>query len=66
MLDIIDELNLAGVQDGDLLVSFDITNMFPSINNQTGVERVQRKLYMSMPVILTYMWNVLLRHWRFA
>jgi hypothetical protein len=45
MLDIIDELNLAGVQDGDLLVSFDITNMFPSINNQTGVERVQRKLY---------------------
>jgi hypothetical protein len=45
MLDIIDELNLAGVQDGDLLVSFDITNMFPSINNHTGVERVQRKLY---------------------
>jgi hypothetical protein len=36
---------LAGVQDGDLLVSFDITNMLPSINNQTGVERVQRKLY---------------------
>ncbi len=38
---------MAGVQDGDLLVSFDITNMFPSINNQNvfSVERVQRKLY---------------------
>ena len=44
MLDIIDELNIEGVQDQDLLVSFDITNMFPSIDNQTGLERIRRKL----------------------
>jgi hypothetical protein len=44
MLNIIDELNLEGVEDGDLLVSFDITNMFPSIDNQSGVERVRYKL----------------------
>ena len=44
MLNIIDELNLEGVEDGDLLVSLDITNMFPSIDNQSGVERVRYKL----------------------
>jgi hypothetical protein len=40
MLDIVDELTLTGLSDEDLLVSFDITNMFPSIDNQTGIERV--------------------------
>ncbi len=44
MLDIVDELNLMGLSDEDLLVSFDITNMFPSIDNQTGIERVRCKL----------------------
>ena len=43
MLNIIDELNLEGIEDGDLLVSSDITNMFPSIDNQSGVERVRHK-----------------------
>ena len=44
MLDIIDELNEIGISDGDVLVSFDIINMFPSIDNDTGIERVRRKL----------------------
>lgn len=33
MLNIIDELNLEGIEDVDLLVSFYIINMFPSIDN---------------------------------
>ena len=44
MLDIVDELNLTGLSDEDLLVSFDITNMFPSIDNQTGIEGVRCKI----------------------
>ena len=44
MLQIIDELNEVGIGDGDLLVSFDIVNMFPSINNNIGVQRVREKL----------------------
>ena len=44
MLNIIDELNLEGIVDVDLLVSFDIINMFPSIDNQSGVESVRHKL----------------------
>lgn len=44
MLNIIDELNLKGVENEDLLVSFDITNMFPSIDNHSGVEKVRHKL----------------------
>jgi hypothetical protein len=44
MLDLVDELTLTGLSDEDLLVSFDITNMFPSIDNQTGIERVRCKL----------------------
>ena len=44
MLDIIDELNEIGVSDGDMLVSFDIINMFPSIDNKIGVEQVCSKL----------------------
>lgn len=44
MLRIIDELNDKGIFDGDILVSFDIVNMFPSIDNSTGVERVLKKL----------------------
>ena len=43
MLGIIDSLNEKGILDGDMLVSFDIINMFPSIDNDTGVERVRCK-----------------------
>ena len=38
MLGIIDILNEKGILDGDMLVSFDIIDMFPSIDNDTGVE----------------------------
>jgi hypothetical protein len=31
MLEIFDDLNEIGIQEGELLVSFDIINMFPSI-----------------------------------
>ena len=41
MLEIVDDLNEIGIQEGDLLVSFDVINMFPSINNKIGVERVR-------------------------
>ena len=41
-LDIIDEINVKGMQGDDLLVSFDITNMFSSIHNQAGIQRVRR------------------------
>ena len=41
MLDIIDELNTKGVQNQDLLVSFDIINMFPSIDNQAPSTRMR-------------------------
>ena len=44
MLEIIDELNDTGITESDLLVSFDIVNMFPSISNKIGVERVRKKL----------------------
>ena len=44
MLEIIDELNEIGISDGDMLVSFDIINMFSPIDNKTGVERVRSKL----------------------
>jgi hypothetical protein len=40
MLETVDDLNEIGIQEGDLLLSFDIVNMFPSINNKIGVERV--------------------------
>ena len=38
MLEIVDELNDIGITESDLLVSFDIVNMFPSISNKIGVE----------------------------
>lgn len=44
MLQIVDELNDVGILESDLLVSFDIVNMFPSIDNKIGVERVRKKL----------------------
>ena len=44
MLKIVDELNDVGILESDLLVSFDIVNMFPSIDNKIGVEQVRKKL----------------------
>ena len=44
MLEIVYDLNEIGIQEGDLLVSFDIINMLPSINNKIGVELVRSKL----------------------
>ena len=44
MLNIIDDLNSIGVSEYDILVSFDIINMFPSIYNHLGIERFRNKL----------------------
>ena len=44
MIDIIDELNLKGILEHDWLGSFDITNMFPSIDNEVSMQRVRSKL----------------------
>ena len=44
MLQIADELNDIGILESDLLVSFDIVYMFPSINNKIGVEWLRNKL----------------------
>ena len=44
MLNIVDDLNSIGVSEHDILVSFDIINMFPSIDNQLGIERFRTKL----------------------
>ena len=46
MLDI-DKHNGEGMEDNNLLVSFDIINMFPSINNETGIKIVMNKLCQS-------------------
>ena len=41
MLNIFDDSNTEGVQNIDLFVSFDITNIFTSIDNETGIQQVQ-------------------------
>ena len=66
MLDIIDELNIEGVQDQDLLVSFDITNMFPHPSTIRRGWNVSDVNSMNKPVILIYKSNALSRHWKFA
>ena len=38
LLSIIHDLNQKGIPDNTILVSFDVVNMFPSIDNQTGIE----------------------------
>ena len=40
LLSIVDELNHKGIPENTILVSFDVVNMFPSIDNQTGIEAV--------------------------
>ena len=44
MLDIVDELNENGLPDVVILVSFDIVNMFPSIDNKKGIDAVRSAL----------------------
>ena len=41
MLDIIDELNLNNLPTDSILFSFDVINMFPSIDNKSGLEAVR-------------------------
>ena len=44
LLDIIDELNLEKIPDNIILVSFDIVNMYPSIDNDRGIATVRNAL----------------------
>ena len=44
MLEIIDELNMNGIPEEAMLVSLDIENMFPSIDNERGLETLYKKL----------------------
>ena len=44
MLDIIDELNKNGIPENAVLVSLDIENMFPSIDNVRGMETIRQRL----------------------
>ena len=41
LLSIIDEINSKGIPENTILVFFDVVNMFPSIDNQTGIEAVR-------------------------
>ena len=44
MLDIIDNLNDADLPENSVLVSFDVVNMFPSIDNESGTKAVKKVL----------------------
>ena len=44
MLDIIDNLNDPYLPDNSVLVSFDVVNMFPSIDNESGIKAVKEML----------------------
>ena len=44
LLDIIDNINENGVPDDAILVSFDIVNMFPSIDNENGIRAITSAL----------------------
>ena len=41
LLELIDEINEKGIPDGAILVSFDVVNMFPSIDNERGITTLQ-------------------------
>ena len=43
-LEIIDNINSAGLPENVVLVSFDIVNMFPSISNKSGIQAVREEL----------------------
>ena len=44
MLDIIDNLNDPDLPENSVLVSFDVVNMFPSIDNESGTKAVKKVL----------------------
>ena len=44
LLDIIDNINQKGLSTDTLLVSFDIVNMFPNIDNERGIQTVKTAL----------------------
>ena len=44
LIDIFETLNASGIPDNAILVSFDIVNMFPSIDNNRGVAAVKNAL----------------------
>ena len=44
LLQIIDTLNVNGIPENAILVSFDIVNMFPSIDNEMGINAVRKSL----------------------
>ena len=44
MFDIIDNLNDPNLPDNSVLVSFDVVNMFPSIDNKSGIKAVKEML----------------------
>ena len=44
LVDIIDELNSETIPDNKVLVSFDIVNMYPIIDNDRGIAAVRNAL----------------------
>ena len=44
MLDIIDNFNDSDLPENSVLVSFDVVNMFPSIDNESGIKVVKKVL----------------------
>ena len=44
MLEIVDQLNATGIPEGAILVSLDVENMFPSIDNERGLSTLRNKL----------------------
>ena len=44
LLNIIDDLNARGIPENTILVSFDIVNMYPSIDNKNGIEAIRKFL----------------------
>ena len=57
MLDIIDEIINSNLPINSILLGFDIVNMFPSIDNKSGLKSVQDMLELSdskfhLPVVL--------------
>ena len=44
MLDVIDNFNDSDLPENSFLVSFDVVNMFPSIDNESGIKAVKKVL----------------------
>ena len=41
LLEMIDEINTKGIPAATILVSFDVVNMFPNIDNERGIRTLQ-------------------------